>query len=118
MELSDTQGKRFEVALWAFKNQSERLQYRGLAIFLCDDGSVGCSFPSSYLPDNQTELRAREDFATAKELFAELLEASSELAAFVRDRKVRYSLYHGPERGDVVSICTLDGDAITWHSRY
>ena len=58
MEITQTEGQRFEVALQVFKSRTEPLKYKSIILYFLDDNTVNCNYPSSYLPPNVTEQRA------------------------------------------------------------
>ena len=116
MEITQTEGQRFEVALQVFKSRTEPLKYKSIILYFLDDNTVNCNYPSSYLPPNVTEQRAWADINTAKSIFKELLDRSSDFAAIVRNKTVRYNLYHGLERGDTTWICSTVGEDIVWEN--
>ncbi|OGP12356.1 MAG: hypothetical protein A2052_09205 [Deltaproteobacteria bacterium GWA2_54_12] len=118
MEISETNGSRFELAMDRFRESKEPIFYKGISFHLKkEDGSLECRIQSTWLPENVTESHAREDFERGKAVLDSFAKESVEFSEVIKDRKVIFSLIDDYGMG-AIELCRISGKGMEWSEGY
>lgn len=113
MELSDTFGSRFNLLLSQLR-EGKSIEWRRLALTLLPHELV-CAVGTLMDRYTVTERRAQDALGRARGELEALLNESPTVAATIGDRRVRYVLVNGMERGGTpTELAELVGDDFRW----
>jgi hypothetical protein len=116
MEITETKGSRFELALDLMRS-GRTVTYRGVALSLDADGALRCCVQSSWRPENVTEDSVRQDLAGGRQVMADLASASTAFASLVLGRRCRAVLADDYGMG-AVHLATEEDGVLHWASGF
>ena len=112
MEVTQTHGPRFDLALERFR-EGHAFTFDRVGFLLASDGAFELLVPTSWLPENVTEQTASRDFERASQLADSLVDSSPEFAAIVGHRTRRVILLNDYGMG-AVELCRFIDGTMVW----
>lgn len=113
MEINETFGQRFDIAMELFA-EGNTISYKKVWFILSGADFVVGTMQSSWKPENVSDIRALEDFRIIDYVFSELKESAPKFLEIVQKRKLKKELVDNYGMGSV-GVAYMEDNKIFWN---